>query len=88
MRVLLIEDDAILGKAVREQVAALHSVDWVTRLDAAREHLQSAAYDLILLDLMLPDGLGIAFLKKLRAVNGGVKTGHGAEQKSATAAPA
>lgn len=67
MRVLLIEDDAILGKAVREQVAALHSVDWVTRLDAAREHLQSAAYDLILLDLMLPDGLGIAFLKKLRA---------------------
>lgn len=37
-----------------------------TAFDAAREHLQSAAYDLILLDLMLPDGLGIAFLK-LRA---------------------
>jgi len=67
MRVLLIEDDTILGKAVRGHIAASHSVDWVTRLDDSREHLASAAYDLILLDLMLPDGLGIGFLKKLRA---------------------
>ena len=36
MRVLLIEDDTILGAAVRDQIAAEgHSVDWVTRLDAA-----------------------------------------------------
>ncbi len=67
MRVLLVEDDAILGKAVRDHIAASHSVDWVNRLDAAREHLDSAAYDLILLDLMLPDGLGVGFLRKLRA---------------------
>jgi len=67
MRVLLVEDDAILGKAVRDHVAASHSVDWVTRLDTAREHLDSAVYDLILLDLMLPDGLGVGFLRKLRA---------------------
>lgn len=67
MRVLLVEDDAILGKAVRDHIAASHSLDWVTRLDAAREHLDSAAYDLILLDLMLPDGLGVSFLRKLRA---------------------
>ena len=67
MRVLLVEDDAILGKAVRDHIAASHSLDWVTRLDAAREHLDSAAYDLILLDLMLPDGLGVGFLRKLRA---------------------
>jgi two-component system OmpR family response regulator len=64
---LLVEDDAILGKAVRDHIAASHSVDWVIRLDAAREHLDSAAYDLILLDLMLPDGLGVGFLRKLRA---------------------
>jgi len=64
---LLVEDDAILGKAVRDHIAAGHSVDWVTRLDAAREHLDSAPYDLILLDLMLPDGLGVGFLRKLRA---------------------
>jgi len=67
MRVLLVEDDTILGAAVRDHIAAdNHSVDWVTRLDAATDHLDSAAYDLVLLDLMLPDGKGIAFLRSLR----------------------
>ncbi len=67
MRILLVEDDTILGAAVRDHIAAdNHSVDWVTRLDAASDHLDSAAYDLVLLDLMLPDGQGIAFLRDLR----------------------
>jgi two-component system OmpR family response regulator len=67
MRVLLVEDDTILGAAVRDHIAAdSHSVDWVTRLDAAADHLDSAAYDLVLLDLMLPDGQGITFLRSLR----------------------
>lgn len=68
MRVLLIEDDTVLGAAVRDQIAADgHSVDWVTRLDGARDHLAVASYDLILLDLMLPDGRGQPFLRALRA---------------------
>ena len=68
MRVLLVEDDTILGAAVRDQIRADgHSVDWVTRLDAAGDHLAIASYDLILLDLMLPDGRGIPFLRGLRA---------------------
>ena len=68
MRVLLIEDDTVLGAAVRDQIAAdWHSVDWVPRLDAAAEALNGAAYDLVLLDLMLPDGRGITFLRHLRA---------------------
>lgn len=67
MRILLIEDDTVLGAAVRDQIAADgHSVDWVMRLDAARDALASAAFDLVLLDLMLPDGLGLTFLKALR----------------------
>jgi two-component system OmpR family response regulator len=67
MRVLLIEDDTVLGAAVRDQIAADgHSVDWVTRLDAAGDNLATAAYDLVLLDLMLPDGRGIPFLRRLR----------------------
>ena len=36
------------------------------RLDVASDYILAAPYDLILLDLMLPDGLGINFLKKLR----------------------
>ena len=67
MRVLLIEDDRVLGAAVRDQIAADgHSVDWMQRLDAAGDALSVAGYDLILLDLMLPDGKGLTFLKGLR----------------------
>jgi two-component system OmpR family response regulator len=68
MRILLIEDDDVLGAAVRDQITADgRSVDWVTRLDAAGEAVRAAGYDLILLDLMLPDGRGIAFLRRLRS---------------------
>ena len=67
MRILLIEDDTVLGAAIRDQIAADgHSVDWVMRLDMARDALGGAAFDLVLLDLMLPDGLGLTFLKALR----------------------
>lgn len=67
MRILLVEDDSILGAAVRDHiVASNHSVDWVTRLDAATAYLESAAYDLVLLDMMLPDGQGISFLRSMR----------------------
>ena len=68
MRILIIEDDAVLGAAVRDQIAADgHSVDWVTRLDMATEAMAVAVHDLVLLDLMLPDGRGIPFLRGLRA---------------------
>lgn len=67
MRILLIEDDPILGTAVRDQIVGDgHSVDWVQRLDAADNAVAGAAYDLLLLDLMLPDGKGIPFLRRLR----------------------
>jgi two-component system OmpR family response regulator len=67
MRILLIEDDTVLGAAVRDQIAADgHSVDWVGRLDAAGDALRVAPFDLVLLDLMLPDGRGIGFLKARR----------------------
>ncbi|RME18045.1 MAG: DNA-binding response regulator [Alphaproteobacteria bacterium] len=67
MRILLVEDDTVLGAAVRDQIGADgHPVDWVTRLDEAADHLAVADYGLILLDLMLPDGLGVRFLRKLR----------------------
>ncbi|MDP5365557.1 MAG: response regulator transcription factor [Paracoccaceae bacterium] len=71
MRILLIEDDTILGQAVRDQIAADgHSVDWVNRLDAAGDAIRTTGFDLILLDLMLPDGRGIGFLKTMRARGG------------------
>ena len=68
MRILLIEDDTVLGSAVRDQIAADgHSLDWVKRLDEAGDALAVTTYDLVLLDLMLPDGRGIPFLRAFRA---------------------
>jgi two-component system OmpR family response regulator len=67
MRVLLVEDDFVLGEAVREHVASLgHGVDWMKRLDDAREALATVAYELVLLDLNLPDGRGLDLLRELR----------------------
>ena len=67
MRVLLIEDDYVLGEAVREHVASLgYGVDWMKRLDDAREALATVAYELVLLDLNLPDGRGLDLLRELR----------------------
>ena len=68
MRVLLVEDAPGLGEAVREQIADdAHAVDWVQRLDHARTSVRTTPYDLILLDLMLPDGLGLDFLRQQRS---------------------
>lgn len=67
MRILLVEDDKAIGAAIREQLMVDgHSVDWALRLDAAQDALGGATFDLVLLDLMLPDGRGIPFLKALR----------------------
>ena len=67
MRILLVEDDTILGMAVRDHIAADgHTVDWVKRLDDAADCVRTVAYELILLDLMLPDGRGIDFLRARR----------------------
>src|SRR4051812_22728722 len=67
MRVLLVEDDQMLGEAVRDQIAADgHTVDWARRLDIADDSMRTVAYELVLLDLMLPDGRGLDFLKARR----------------------
>ena len=68
MRVLLIEDEQWLGQAVRDQIEKDgHPTDFVANLADARRHLSAATYDLILLDLLLPDGRGLDFLRELRA---------------------
>lgn len=67
MRILLVEDDNTIGSAVRDHIAAgPHAVDWVKNLADADEVTSAVNYGLVLLDLQLPDGSGIDFLKRLR----------------------
>jgi two-component system OmpR family response regulator len=51
---------------VREHVASFGWVDWMKRLDEARQSLATVPYDLVLLDLNLPDGRGLDLLRELR----------------------
>lgn len=67
MRYLLIEDNAQLAKAVTDRLALDgHAIDHAGDLETARASIQAADYDLILLDIMLPDGDGRDFLAEHR----------------------
>lgn len=67
MRVLLVEDDHVLGAAIRDHLAAEgHGVDWMKRIDDAMLAIDAVGYELVLLDLGLPDGRGLSILEALR----------------------
>ncbi len=67
MRVLLIEDDATLASAIREYLSRkCCTVDHARTLAEARACL-SAPHDIVVLDLGLPDGDGLALLPALHA---------------------
>ena len=67
LRILLVEDDNGLGGALRDQIRAEgHVPDWAQTLSDADDHLATTHYDLVLLDMHLPDGNGLDFLRRLR----------------------
>jgi len=68
VRLLLVEDDTMIGEAVREALRAEgFAVDWVRDGQAADSVLQTEQFDLMLLDLGLPRLDGIDVLRRLRA---------------------
>jgi two-component system response regulator TctD len=68
VRYLLVEDNAELSEAVMKRLALDgHAVDHAATLAEAEDCLAAASYDLILLDVMLPDGDGRDFLARSRA---------------------
>ena len=68
MRLLLVEDDSMIGEAVLDLLRAeQYAVDWARDGDAADTALRTQAYDLVLLDLGLPQRDGLTVLRDLRA---------------------
>ena len=68
MRLLLVEDDHMIGETVVDVLRAENfAVDWIKDGLAAQAVLRSQAYDLVLLDLALPGKDGIEVLRSLRA---------------------
>jgi two-component system, OmpR family, response regulator QseB len=75
MRFLLVEDDRAIGSSLRAVLAADgHAVDWVRDLSSARSACLTDRFDVVLLDLNLPErpdapatADGLLLLRELRA---------------------
>jgi phosphoserine phosphatase RsbU/P len=71
VRILLVEDNPGDARLIREQLREAESfaleIVACGRLSEAREHLASGSFDLILLDLSLPDAHGIDTVRKTLA---------------------
>ncbi|HEY4084095.1 MAG TPA: response regulator transcription factor [Burkholderiaceae bacterium] len=68
MRILLVEDDQMIGEQMLDLLRAeSYAVDWVRDGEMADTALQSQTYDLTLLDLGLPKRDGMSVLRALRA---------------------
>lgn len=73
MRVLLVEDDPMIGASLRTGLSAQGmAVDWVLTGADANESIAVNHYEVVLLDLGLPDMTGLEVLKNVR--NGKRKT--------------
>lgn len=68
-RILLLEDDPFLGKGLMVQLnAAGHDVDWCSTVAHAKQASSANAFDLLILDVNLPDGSGMDFCRQERAM--------------------
>ena len=73
MRLLLVEDDTMIGEVLLQVLRGQHyAVDWVRDGVMANEVLKSEHYDLVLLDLGLPKRDGLEVLRLLRASHNAV----------------
>ena len=68
MRLLLVEDDSMIGAAAQQGLRQEgHTVDWVRDGREAEAALAATPYDLVLLDLGLPRRDGLSVLRGWRA---------------------
>ena len=66
-RVLLVEDDRSLGKTLAERLAKEGlDVEWVETLASGRSAVADGAWDLAIVDVMLPDGSGFDLVPDIR----------------------
>ncbi len=69
MRVLLVEDEDLLGEATQRALQTVYAADWVISAEDAQEAMATHSYDLLVLDINLPGISGLDFLGKLRSRN-------------------
>ncbi|MGZ8548016.1 MAG: response regulator, partial [Sulfuricurvum sp.] len=68
MKILLLEDDLLLGETLEEMLTEAHyEVNWVKDGEEAAEATFETKYDLYLLDINVPKINGLELLEELRA---------------------
>lgn len=67
-RLLLVEDDRSLGATLRERLSREHyEVSWVETRQNALNKLNEGLWDLVILDIGLPDGSGFDLARHIKA---------------------
>lgn len=70
MKILVIEDEKKMSGFIQQGLTEVgHSVDVADMPSAARNYLKKSNYELLILDVMLPEVTGIEFAKELRENN-------------------
>lgn len=70
MRVLIVEDDKIIGDGISQALEMEHyAADWVEDVESAKTALLTTDYEMLVLDVGLPDGSGFEILRSLRKKN-------------------
>ncbi len=67
-KILLLEDDPVLAKSLCFNIqSAGYDVQWVSTVALARKEIAAQQFDLLLLDIELPDGSGLKLCEELRS---------------------
>ena len=67
MKILIVEDHQRLGRFLKQSLTEHHyTVEWATSCEQARDVLSEMNFDVIILDLGLPDGDGLTLLREWR----------------------
>jgi DNA-binding response OmpR family regulator len=67
MRLLLVEDDAALGAVIQRVLTEEgHAVDWERTVAGSAEAVRLNTYELVVLDIGLPDGNGLDVCRRLK----------------------
>ncbi|MBM7635313.1 response regulator [Streptococcus saliviloxodontae] len=70
MRILVVEDEISIAEAIKAILeSATYSVDMVGDGESALDYIVTGMYDLILLDIMLPQLDGVSVLKRVRQLD-------------------
>lgn len=69
MKILLIEDDVKIGRFVEKGLREnTYTVIWRRTVEAANDAISQSGFDLVILDVGLPDGNGLELLREWRTV--------------------